>query len=121
MYISQFSSVAQLCLTLCDTTDSSMPVFPLLLSWSLFKLVSIELVMPSNHLILCRLLLLLSPIPPSIRIFSNESTLHMRWPKYWRFSFSITPSKEHPGLHSYHTLASNAQNSPSQASTVREP
>ena len=54
--------------------------------------------MPSSHLILCRPLLLLSPIPPSIRVFSNESTLHMWWPKYWSFSFSIIPSKEHPGL-----------------------
>ena len=54
--------------------------------------------MPSNHLILCRPLLLLTPIPPSIRVFSNESTLHMRWPKYWNFSFSISPSNEHLGL-----------------------
>ena len=54
--------------------------------------------MPSSHLILCHPLLLLHPIPPSIRVFSNESTLHMRWPKYWSFSFSIIPSKEHPGL-----------------------
>ena len=56
--------------------------------------------MPSSHLILCRPLLLLPPIPPSIRVFFNESTLHMRWPKYWSFSFSIIPSKEHPGLFS---------------------
>ena len=62
------------------------------------KLTSIELVMPTSHLILCRPLLLLLPIPPSIRVFSNESTLHMRWPKYWSFSFSITPSKEIPRL-----------------------
>ena len=61
----------------------------------------IELVMPSSHLILCRPLLLLLPIPPSIRVFSNESTLRMRWPKYWSFSFSISPSKEHPGLISF--------------------
>ena len=61
----------------------------------------IESVMPSSHLILCRLLLLLPPIPPSIRVFSNESTLCMRWPKYWRFSFSISPSNEHPGLISF--------------------
>ena len=61
------------------------------------KLMSIESVMPSSHLILCRPLLLLPPIPPSIRVFSNESTLCMRWPKYWSFSFSIIPSKEHPG------------------------
>ena len=63
--------------------------------------MSIESVMPSNHLILCRPLLLLPPIPPSIRVFSNESTLHMRWPKYWSFSFSIIPSKEIPGLISF--------------------
>ena len=61
----------------------------------------IKLVMPSSHLILCRPLLLLPPIPPSIRIFSNESTLHMRWPKHWSFSFNISPSNEHPGLISF--------------------
>ena len=60
--------------------------------------MSIELVMPSSRLILCRPLLLLPPIPPSIRVFSNESTLRVRWPKYWNFSFSISPSNEHPGL-----------------------
>ena len=60
--------------------------------------MSIESVMPSSHLILCRPLFLLPPVPPSIRVFSNESTLHMRWPKYWSFSFSISPSNEHPGL-----------------------
>src|SRR5574341_986116 len=63
--------------------------------------MSIESVMPSGHLILCRPLLLLPPIPPSIRVFSNESTPHMRWPKYWSFSFSIIPSKEHPRLISF--------------------
>ena len=67
-------------------------------SRSLLKLMSIESVMPSNHLILCRPLLLLPPIPPSIRVFSNESTLPMRWTKYWSFSFSISPFNEHPGL-----------------------
>ena len=70
-------------------------------SQSLLKLRSIESVMPSSHLILCRPLLLLPPIPPSIWVFSNESTLHMRWPKYWSFSFSISPSSEHPGLISF--------------------
>ena len=65
---------------------------------SSLKLMSIKSVMPSSHLILCRPLLLLPPIPPSYRAFSNESTLLMRWPKYWSFSFSISPSKEHPGL-----------------------
>ena len=68
---------------------------------SSFKLTSIELVMPSSHLILCHPLLFLPLIPPSIRVFSNESILRMSWPKYWGFSFSITPSKEHPGLISF--------------------
>ena len=70
-------------------------------SRSLLKLMSFESVMPSNHLILCCPLLLLPPIPPSIRVFSNESTLRMSWPKYWSFSFSISPSNEHPGLISF--------------------
>ena len=68
---------------------------------SSLKLMSIESVMPSSRLILCRPLLLLPPIPPSIRVFSNESTLHTRWPKYWSFSFSLSPSNEHPGLISF--------------------
>ena len=70
-------------------------------SWSSFKLMSIKSVMPSSHLILCHPLLLLPSIPPSIRIFSNESTLRMRWPKYWSFSLSISPSNVHPGLISF--------------------
>ena len=70
-------------------------------SWSSLRLMSIESVMPSSHLILCRPLLLLPPIPPSIRVFSNESTLHIKWPKYWSFSFNISPSNEHPGLISF--------------------
>ena len=70
-------------------------------SWSSPKLMSIESVIPSSHLILCHPLLLLPPIPPSIRVFSNESTLRIRWPKYWSFSFSISPSNEHPGLISF--------------------
>ena len=70
-------------------------------SLSLLKLMSIESVMPSSHLILCRPLLLLPPIPPSIRVFPNESTLRMRWPKYWSCSFNISPSNEHPGLISF--------------------
>ena len=70
-------------------------------SWSLLKLMSIESVMPSSHLILCHSLLLLPPIPPSIRVFSNESALRMRWPKHWSFRFSISPSNEHPGLTSF--------------------
>ena len=86
--------------------------------------------MPSSHLILCRPLLLLHPIPPSIRVFSNESTLHMRWPKYWSFSFNIIPSKEHPGLISFRmdwlhlpavqgTLKSLLQHHSSKASILR--
>ena len=70
-------------------------------SWSLLKLMSIELVMPSNHLIFCRLLLLLPSIFPSIRVFSNELILRTRWPKYWSFSFSISPSNEYSGLISF--------------------
>ena len=99
-------------------------------SWSLPKLMSIESVMPSSHLILCRPLLLLPPVPLSIRVFSNESTLHMRWPKYWSFSFSISPSKEHPGLISFRmdwldllavqgTLKSLLQHHSSKASILR--
>ena len=67
----------------------------------LLESMSIESVMPSNHLILCHPLLFLPPILPSIRVFSNESTIHMRWPKYWSFSFNISPSNEHPGLISF--------------------
>ena len=79
--------------------DHSPPGFSLLHSlWSLLKLMSIESVMPSNHLILCRPLLLLPSIFPSISIFSEESALCIRWPKDWRFSFSISPSNEYPGL-----------------------
>ena len=70
-------------------------------SRSSHRLTSIESVMPSGHLILCHPLLLLPPIPPSIKVFSNESTLRMRWPKYWSFGFSISPSNEHPGLISF--------------------
>ena len=92
-------SVAQSCPTLCDPMDcSSQATLSITSSQSLFKLISIESVMPSSHLILCHPLLLLPPIPPSIKVFSNESTLRIRWPKYWSFSFSIIPSKEHPGL-----------------------
>src|SRR5574340_582449 len=74
---------------------------PITSSWSSLRLTSIKSVMPSSHLIFCRPLLLLPPTPPSIRVFSNESTLCMRWPKYWSFSFSISPSNEHPGLISF--------------------
>ena len=97
----QFSSVAQLCPTLCDRIDCSMPDFPITNSWSLFSLMSIESMMPSNHLILsCPLLLLLSIIP-SIRVFSSESVLCISWPKYWSYNFIIGPSNEYSGLISF--------------------
>ena len=99
MHSIQFSSVAQLCLTLCNPMNRSTPGLPVYHHLPEFtQTQSIESVMPSSHLILCRPLFLLPPIPPSIRVFSNESTLRMRWPKYWSFSFSISPSNEHPGL-----------------------
>ena len=99
MKVTSESEVAQSCPTLHDPMDCSLPGIPVLtISQSLLKLMSIESVIPSNHLILYRPLLLLPPIPPSIRVFSNESTFLMRWPKYWSFSFSIIPSKEIPGL-----------------------
>ena len=98
----QFISVAQLCPTLCNPMDCSTTSLTVHHhSQSLLKLMSIESVMPSSHLILYRPLLLLLPIPPSIRVFSNESTLHKRWPKYWSFNFNISPSSEHPGLISF--------------------
>ena len=99
----QFSSVAQSCPTLCNPMNRSTPGLMLSItnSRSLLKLTPIESVMPSSHLILCRPLLLLPSIPPSIRVFSNQSTLCIRWPKYWCFSFSISPSSEHPGLISF--------------------
>ena len=98
----QFSSVAQSSPTLCDPMNRSTPGLPVhhQLPSSLI-LTSIESVMPASHLILCRPLLLLPPIPSSIRVFSNESTLRMRWPKYWSFSFDISLSNEHPGLLSF--------------------
>ena len=92
----QFSSVAQLGLTLCDPMDCSTPGLPVH-----HQLMSIESVMPSNHLILCCPLLSLPSIFPSIRVFSNESVLHIRWPKYWSFCFSISPSNEYSGLNSF--------------------
>ena len=94
----QLSSVAQSCPTLCDSLCST-PGFPVHHQLSeLVKLMSVESVVPSNHLILCRPLLLLSSIFPSIRVFSNESVLHIRWPKYWSFSFNISPSHEYSRL-----------------------
>ena len=102
--ISQFSSVQLLSHVRLFATPwiaACQASLSITYSRSLPKLTSIELVMPSSHLILCRPLLLLPPIPCSIKIFSNESTLCMRWPNYWSFSFSISPSNEHPGLISF--------------------
>ena len=111
-------------------TSACLASLSFAISLSLLKLMSIELVMPSNHLILCRPLFFLPPIPPSIGVFSNESTLHRRWPKYWSFSVSISPSKEHPGLVSFRmdwldllafqgTLKSLRQHHSSKASILR--
>ena len=94
----QFSSVTQACPTLCEPMNGILSITN---SQSSLKLMSIEAVMQSSHLILCHCLLLLTPTHPSIRVFSNESTLRMRWPKYWSFSFSIHPSNKHPGLISF--------------------
>ena len=96
----QFSSVAQSCLTVCDPMDVACQA-SITHSWSLLKLMSIKLVMPSNHFILCHPLFLLPSIFASIRVFSNESVLHIRWPEFWSFSFNISPSSEHSGLISF--------------------
>ena len=95
----QFSSVAQSCPTLCQPMDC----LSITNSRSLLKLMSIDSVMPSNKHILCRPILLTPSIFPSIRVFSHESVLRIRWPKYWSFSFSISPSNEHSGLISFRT------------------
>ena len=98
----QFGLVSQLCPTLCDPMNcntSGLPVHHQLLEFTHTHVHRVE--MPSSQLILCHPLLLLLPIPPSIRVFSNESTLHMRWPKYWSLGFSIIPCKEIPGLISF--------------------
>ena len=98
----QFSSVAQSCLTHCNPMDCSTPGFPVITnSQSLLKLTSIESMMPSSHLILCGPLFFLPSIFPSSRVFPNESALHIRWPKYWSFSFSISLSNEYSGLISF--------------------
>ena len=104
----QFSSVAQSCPTLCNPMNHSTPGLPVHHQLPEFTQThihrvsdAIQPVMPSSHLILWRPLLFLPPIPPSIRVFSSESALLMRWPKYWSFSFSISPSKQHPGLISF--------------------
>ena len=101
-YSVQLSSVAQSCPTLCDLLDCSTPGLPVHHQQQEFtKLMSIESVMPSNHLILCCPLLLLPSVFPTIRVFSNEPVLRIRWPKCWRFSFSISPSNEYSGLISF--------------------
>ena len=127
----QFTSVAQSCPPLCDPMNRSTPGLSVHhLSQSPPKPMSIESVMPSNHLILCRPLLLLPSIFPSIRVFSNESPLRIRLPKYWSFSFNISPSSEHPGLISFRmdwwdllavqgTLKSLLQHHSSTASILR--
>ena len=98
----EFNLVPQTCPTLCNPIDRSPPGLPVHHQLpSLLKLMSIELVVPSNHLILCCALLLLPSIFPSIRVFSKESVLCIRWPKYWTFSFNISPSNEYSGLISF--------------------
>ena len=97
----QFSLVAQSCLTLCDPMLARQASLSITSSRSLLKLMSIESVMPSNHLVLCCPLLLPPSIFPSIRVFSNELVLRIRWPKYWSFSFNISPSNEDSGLISF--------------------
>ena len=125
------SSVTQSCLTLCDPMNRARQAsLSTTNSQSLLKLLPIESVMPSSHLILCRPLLLLPPIPPNIRVFSNESTPRVRWPKYWSFSYSISPSNEYSGLISFRmnwldllavqgTLKSLLQHHSSKASIFR--
>ena len=103
--MSCISSVTQSCPTLCNPMNHSTPGFPVHHQLPEFTQIHdhkvADAIMPSCHLILYRPLLLLPPIPPSIRVFSSESTLHMKWPKYWSFSFRIIPSKEHSGLISF--------------------
>ena len=99
----QFSSVAQPCPT--PWTAAGQAPLSITNSWNLPKLMSIESAIPSNHLILCQPLFLLPSILPRIRVFSSESVLHSRWPKYWSFSFSISPSNEYSGLISFNGLA----------------
>ena len=103
-YVLKFSSVQSLSRVLLYATQwtaAHQAFLSITNCWSSLKFTPLESVMPSSHLILCRPLLLLSPIPPSIRVFSNKSALRMRWPKYWSFSFSIIPSKAIPGLISF--------------------
>ena len=99
--VSSVQSLSRVRLSVTPWTAARQASLSITNSRSLLKLMSIESVMPYSHLILCHPLLLLSPIPPGIRVFSNESALPIRWPKYWSFSFSISPSNEHPGLISF--------------------
>ena len=101
MQISSVQSLSRVRLFATPWTAARQASLSITNSWSLLKLMSIESVMPSNHLILCHHLILLPSIFPSIRVFSNESALHIRWPKYWSFSFNISLSNEHPGLISF--------------------
>ena len=113
MLKTQFSSVAQSCLTLCNPMHCSTPGLPVHHQLpELIQLMSTKLVMPSNHLILYRPLLLLPSIFPSIRVFSNELALHIKWPKYQSFSFSISPSNEYSGLISFRMERDSQESSP---------
>ena len=105
-------SVTQLCPTLCNPMDCSTPGFPVLQYLPEFKLMSIESKMPPNHLILCHPVLLLPSIFPSIRVFSSESALCIRWPKYWSFTFSISPSNKQLWLISFKIDCFETQESP---------
>ena len=100
-HFSSVQSLSHVLLFVTSWTTACQASLSITNSWSPPKPMSIESVMPSNHLILCHLLLLLLSIFPSIRVFSNESALHIRWPKYWSFSFNISLSNEHPGLISF--------------------
>ena len=133
LWFTQFCSVTQSCPTLCDPMNrSTQASLSITNTRSLPKPMSIESVMPCNHLIFYHPLLLLPSIFPSIRVFSNESALHMRWPKYWSFSFNISPSNEHPALISFRmdwldllavqgTLKSLLQHHSSKASILWRP
>ena len=101
LHFNSIQSLSRILLFATPWTTACQTSLSITNCWSLPKPMSIESVMPSNHLIFCHPLLLLSPIPPSIRVFSNESALRIRWPKYWSFSLNISPSNEHPGLISF--------------------
>ena len=102
-YVAAVQSLSHVCLFMNPWTATWQASLLFIISLSLLKLMSIESMMPSNHLILCHPLLLLPSVFPSIRVFSNESVLCIRWPKYWSFSFSISPSNEYSGLISFRT------------------